>query len=99
MRGLLRKVKRRLAEEEEYLVRLDLARKPAKRLPLEFKRDRIMKTYTTTFRAKREEILRILGALRGVKIVKCTIRNPENTCYLCLLADGRVIIDSEHSGC
>jgi hypothetical protein len=95
MRGLLRKVERRLAGEGEYLVRLDLARKPPKRLPLEFKKDRIMKTYTTTFRGKRREILRILGALRGVKIVKCTIRNPENTRYLCLLADGRVIVDSK----
>ena len=94
MGELLKKIERRLASAKgEYFVRLDLTRKPPKKL--EFKRDQITGTYVITFTGKRREILRLLRALRGTKIAKCTIRNPEDTRYLCFLADGRVIVDSE----
>jgi hypothetical protein len=102
--GKLARAFDRLAPDDKtYFLRLDLARRP-EGLPAEMsvKENRVAGTFVVSASGRKKEILRMLGAaeaLKNLELVRCLIRDPEDSLYLSLLADGRLVVDLNPPAC
>jgi hypothetical protein len=62
------------------------------------KENRVAGTFVVSASGRKREILRVLrvvGALKNPRLVRCLIRDSKDSLYLCLLADGRIVVDWE----
>jgi len=101
--GRLARAFDRLAGNDRlYFLRLDLNCEPEK-LPagVSVREDRITGTFVVSASGRKGEILKVLEAVKIPKneLVKCIIRDSRDSMYLCLLADGRIVIDRKRRRC
>ena len=78
-----------------------MTRRP-ERLPaaVSVREDGVTGTFVVSAAGRKEEILRVLGAAKTLKnlgLVRCLIRDSKDSLYLCLLADGRIVVDREEN--